>query len=160
MENTLHKLLLVKKKEHINKMWGIMDDLGWGIKHFNIESMTNYLNKNYSDNELRRLDEFISAKRKDIIETLHNHSYKMTGNPYGYYGVSDDGFWDLTAHIVGLGRYWYEKTMNDPEIARTIASHNMYKENFQYVIKKTDVIERDRQIKWNKKYGTPITIGN
>ena len=28
--------------------------------------------------------------------------------------VSDDGLWDLTAHIVGLGKEVYYKVVNDP----------------------------------------------
>ena len=44
--------------------------------------------------------------------------------------LSDDSFWDLTSHIVGLGKDVYISVLKEP---KTIENYlNSYKENFSY----------------------------
>lgn len=47
-------------------------------------------------------------------------------------GVSDDGYSDLLAHIVGSGKELYDAVMNDPSIAQKIIDNHEYVENFSY----------------------------
>lgn len=155
MIESLEKLLEIKKKHFIVKMWGIIDELGWGIKSTDYNSMGIYLDRNYPDRIIIQLREFVRDKRKEIIKTLLDHAELKTGNKYSYYPVGDDGFWDLTAHIVGLGKYWFDKITNDPEIAYDIASNHMHKENFQYVFNHTEVIQKEREAKRIKLFGVP-----
>ena len=70
---------------------------------------------------------------REIEVVLEDHAERKTGNRHAYYGVSDDGFWDLRAHIIGLGRQFYASVLDDPEIAKRIADERSYVENFGYV---------------------------
>jgi len=46
--------------------------------------------------------------------------------------VSDDGLWDLCAHIVGLGKEEYEAALLNPRIIVDRGRSNKYRENFGY----------------------------
>lgn len=86
---------------------------------------------------LRWDDEFIKGAREwfqlftgrlsgaiDIYEKEHEVSCEC----------SDDGFSDLTAHIVGLGRKEYEACMKDPMRAIKRGQEYRYEENFGYCL--------------------------
>ena len=45
---------------------------------------------------------------------------------------SDDTFWDVTSHIVGMGKTMYEFAMNNPEVVNFVAMKKDYMENFEY----------------------------
>jgi len=48
------------------------------------------------------------------------------------YHVSDDGFSDLVAHIIGMGKDTYDAVMQNPRLAQNIIDANEYVENFGY----------------------------
>jgi len=49
-------------------------------------------------------------------------------------GVSDDGYSDLTNHIVGLGKVEFYKHVNNPELIKKLAHSFGYKESYAYCI--------------------------
>lgn len=76
------------------------------------------------------------AYRKVLQDKIQQYSLDNFGSRWKYPSVSDDSFWDLTAHIVGCGKDAYEKACNHPEtiVNDYIDNHN-YKENFEYTFK-------------------------
>lgn len=129
--DTLDKLLVHKKKEHEEKMWTIIFNIGWGVKTLDHKRLKMDLRDIYTEKEISRIKEFAVYKRKELGIVLTN--YRKNNNLGNYFGVSDDGFWDLTAHIVGFGEERYNSVIDNPEIAREISLNNMYKENFEYI---------------------------
>ena len=116
---------------HEKLMWEHIFNIGWGVKSLNYKELKKRISENYSDKEIKRIKEFAVFKRRELKKVLNDFE-KNIGIP-NYYNVSDDGFWDLTAHIVGLGKERYNSVINDPVIAREIVINNMYRENFEYI---------------------------
>jgi hypothetical protein len=129
--NTLNKVINYRRKLHIEKMWNYIFDIGWGIKTNNHKILRKTLPDKYSEKEIIQLKEFSVYKRRELQKVLNNYT-KINNLGYSYYHVSDDGFWDLTAHIVGLGKERYYSVVNDPSIAREISLNYLYIENFEY----------------------------
>ena len=75
---------------------------------------------NYSLKETILLQNFVVEKRKELQNKLRD---KIKN-------ISDDGFWDLCSHIVGLGESMYDLCIKYPEIAQILI--NDKKENFEY----------------------------
>jgi len=130
MDN-LNKLLEIKGIEFEEKMWNIINTIGWGVKTVNYKQIREFLKDNFNDDFIIRMKIFCVQKRKELASALDEYEDKIGLS--NYYGVGDDGFWDLTAHIVGLGKHWYYDTIKYPEIAKEIADNYMYKENFEYI---------------------------
>lgn len=113
------------------KSWEIVDEMNWSVNH-DYKKILAELNYKYDVMEIDDLRQFAVAKREELIKVLYAHALEKTGSQYSYYGVSDDGFWDLTAHIVGSGEDYYNEVMQDPEKAKVLADSRKYVENFEY----------------------------
>lgn len=131
MNDILKKILEQKKKYYIQEMWDRFDYIGWGIKSKDHKSLRKKIREEFSEKDIKKMKSFSVYQRKKLAEVLTK--YEKDNNLSNYYAVSDDGFWDLTAHIVGLGQLWYKRVLNDPEIAREISINRMYEENFEYI---------------------------
>lgn len=117
-----------------DRFWLLIDDIGWGTKTTNKEEIGRNLESSYSEEYLRAFYWFVKCKRHILVGKLNKHSFQQTGNPYSYYGVGDDSFWDLTAHIVGLGKETFNRiAYSDPEEAKTMADNGDFTENFEYI---------------------------
>ena len=64
-----------------------------------------WLKNNYSPEQIRQLKEFVKNKRSILVDKLTSITIQ--------WGTGDDGFWDLTAHIVGLGKNEYYMSLNN-----------------------------------------------
>ena len=116
-----------------DKWWDIIESINWKERH-DYTNIGKELEKRYTEQELETLAVFIKYQRSLLTEVLMRHAHNETGDLYDYYGVSDDGFWDLTAHIVGLGKETFNDIMyNNPERAKEIADESSYVENFEYI---------------------------
>lgn len=127
----LYKLIKYRKALHEEKMWEWVFDIGWGVKNNDYKSIKNYLINNFDEKDIYKLRDFCKYKRKVLKSVLED--YEKSIGATNYYRVSDDGFWDLTAHIVGLGKHWYYSVIKNPDIAQEIAINYMHKENFEYI---------------------------
>ena len=108
--------------------WKVVDDISWGT--YNTDYMENrrILNKEHSLQFIHSMKMFAIQKRKELKIIMDDFAIKETGKSTNYWGVSDDGFWDLTAHIVGLGEKMYYFILENPIYAKSIK----YSENFEY----------------------------
>lgn len=80
---------------------------------------------------LRRTDPKIAKELEEIYRKLQHDLYLYLDDKVK--GVSDDGFSDLLAHIVGSGEKVYNQVMNDWKVAQGIIRNREYREGFQYI---------------------------
>ena len=125
-----------------NESEKLIQDFNW----LDIESMEWYqLTRTYGNNANDKLREFliendfsaekIAELKNFIVEkrSLLQEAIKSYVSEFGaevYFG--DDTLWDVTAHIVGMGKTMYEFALNNPQIINIIISNNDYVENFEY----------------------------
>ena len=119
------------RKRTDNELWKIITDLGWGTKTVDYRKLNDRLHSDY-EIYFHELSEFVQKRRAEVKNALNEYQRKNTKN-INFYGLGDDGFWDLTAHIVGLGVKKYKEVINNPLIAKKMADDRDFKENFQYI---------------------------
>jgi hypothetical protein len=69
------------------------------------------------------------------------------------FGLGDDGFGDLIAHIIGLGKREYDAVMKDPQRALERAHRGDFEESFSYALPWRDDYENlnvSKYVKWAK----------
>lgn len=113
--------------------WGIVENLGWGIESTDYKSIGKKLAIDYP-NYIERLSDFVQLKRELLVSRLNEYANER-GSFRTYYGIGDDSFWDLTAHIVGLGQEKYFQIFENPEIAKKMVDERDFVENFQYIFR-------------------------
>ena len=123
----MHLLMMENYKLNNNKQlqWKMIEDINWGklIQEYQdkpYDKMGEYCINNYTLQEIIVLQNFAVQKRTELQEILRD---KIKG-------VSDDTFWDLCAHIVGLGESVYNLCIKYPEIAQILVKDKQ--ENFEY----------------------------
>lgn len=100
--------------------------------HWNLISVIDWPNKGIEDHVVTEEQrDFFSDVQRTVYNALNSYG-KSIGLLYRWLPVSDDGFDDLTAHIVGLGAKEVEKVIKYPKKALARASARNYKENFMY----------------------------
>jgi len=117
-----------------NQMWRVIDEIGWSTKTVDYEMVVVYLQSKYSREFLERFEKFVVDKYKKINKLLNAYSRKKNNGDLGYFLTSDDGFMDLTYHIIGLGQKEYEAVLKNPERARKRAEKDDFVECFGYVL--------------------------
>ncbi len=115
--------------------WNLVKEIGWGTKSTNSKNLKRRLHKEYNQEFLDAMKDIAVRQRRALAMIMDEFALKETGSISSYWNVSDDGFWDLTAHIVGLGKEVYDFICKNPIYAKTIK----YEENFEYMFNK----ERD-----------------
>lgn len=101
------------------------------------------LGPEYLSPKIRHLHDIAVSYRRVLQDKIRDYSREKFGDPYafpnnsGRLSVSDDGFWDLAAHIVGCGKEAYMKAATDPAtIVDDYGTDNGcgdYTENFEYI---------------------------
>jgi hypothetical protein len=106
------------------KMWALIDGAKWTSDH-DYERISLEFVKTLSAIDCMQLFEFIHDKIQEMATRFHND---WLGNPG--IGVSDDGWSDLRAEVVGRGKKFFDgitvKKLQD------MAKHRDYHENFGY----------------------------
>lgn len=105
------------------EFWQTVAELGWGTKSTDTNELSIVLMK----------------KGIKYCNAFRNQYNKFAGGLYDLLediveGVGDDGFSDLIAHIIGLGKEEYEKVLDNPTIVQARIDANDYVENFSYCI--------------------------
>jgi hypothetical protein len=120
-------------KEQDKKFWPIVDKISWdGRTHHELEECQSLLRGLLSIGEIKEMEDWYNEKRGKLCRKLEKYAKEKCGYKHGYYPVSDDGYWDLTAHIVGLGEKRYKENLKNPELAKERAEKREYLENFGY----------------------------
>jgi hypothetical protein len=119
-----------------DRYWRIIEFCDWENCK-NEKEIGQKLMESFSPEDLVKMEEFYHTRLDEIKTILENHAEAKTGDRHNYYGLGDDGFWDLRAHIIGLGKQFYQSVLKDPEIAKKMADDGDFKENFGYIIQHT-----------------------
>ena len=109
--------------------WNLVEEIGWGTKTTDTKKLKRTLRREYNEEFINAMKDNAVRQRRALATIMDEHALKETGSIASYWGVSDDSFWDLTAHIVGLGKEVYDFICKNPIYAKTIK----YKENFEYI---------------------------
>lgn len=119
------------------KFWDIINKLGWETLCKNgVErpyNTTKEILNEITDGDARWQNEIsrtAKSYRAILEDKLRESSLEKYGNRYVFPSVSDDTFWDLTAHVVGCGEDAYNNVMLHPETIETYLKE--YVENFEY----------------------------
>jgi len=111
--------------------WRIVDPIKWGTKTRDYNAVRQYLMKALTPQEAAG---FATTFRK-IKDKLDKKLSKEVS------GLGDDGYNDLLAHIIGMGKTEYEAVMKNPELGVDRADKHQFAESFAYAIP----TERDYQ---------------
>ena len=118
-----------KDSSSVTSHWDIVEQLAWGRgyhKSTDYKKLGEQLDEVMNVYEIQKFAKWVQEKREVLSKKLIE--YKADA-----WGIGDDGFWDLTAHIVGLGKKKYEETIENPREAEQIVNAQSYVENFQYI---------------------------
>lgn len=112
--------------------WRIIEFADWkNCKDY--ELIGDRMRQVFDPRALAKAEDFYHARLDELKRVLEDYAEAKTGNRNNYYGLGDDGFWDLRAHIIGLGEEFFLKVLKDPEIAKKMADEGDFKENFGYI---------------------------
>lgn len=109
--------------------WSVIDSIGWGRTSTDHRQISANLEYMYAPEFIDKLKGFVVKKRRDLQNRLKEYVAITPNTKCNVWGISDDQFYDVTAHIVGLGEQTYSDLYNHPEL---IPTYN-YKENFEYI---------------------------
>jgi predicted DNA-binding transcriptional regulator AlpA len=109
----------------VKQMWSIIKEIGWGTKTTDYEKIQEWLVKNYTIEQIQQFEDLCRTKKSKLYECLKDKAFKSQLS-IGYTG--DDGFDDLCAHIVGMGKECFDKAMKE----RDVPTGFKYEENFFY----------------------------
>jgi len=124
-----------KNPQEVN-YWRILEFADW--KNCKDEELIGRkMQQVFSPYALDKAEDFYEERLDELERVLDDHSEKKTGDRNNYYGLGDDGFWDLRAHIIGLGEAFYKKVLKNPEIAKEMADKRDFEENFGYIFQFT-----------------------
>lgn len=120
----MQKYLAIHGIPNQDRNWDLIESLEWG-EDYDHERIKSFL----KDKPYRNLlSSFAYAKQSELKDKFHNSW--LNNDKCGGIEVSDDGWEDLTAHIVGLGKWEYENI--DIQTLQEMAFDCSYKENFLY----------------------------
>lgn len=138
-----------KNKMTDKRFWYLVDKIGWHNSDYDIKRL-GVLLITYAHNidEINEMREIAWKKRNDISQSVSDYGCK---NPKQHYWGGDDSFWDFTAHIVGMGKHFYEKVKSNVEYISELGDD--YRENFEYVFTEAEEFAKTEEGKktLNKK---------
>lgn len=110
--------------------WGVIESFEWSKdkdykrirKEFRKAELTGGQKQNITDfyrERLKELDGRVDLKALSEVAS-------------GDFWISDDGWWDLRADIIGQGEEAFRRVVNNPESLIKVIQERDYKENFGY----------------------------
>ena len=132
-----------------NEFWKMTTVVNWKkviVDYCKIKD-EKFFNNTKENNEKRNKVKELAKKRLVLnyeyseMKKLHKEYQKIYNQLYNYFndldldlGVSDDGYWDLLSSVIGSGKRFTKKCINDPKVLVDMAKNYKYVENFEYVI--------------------------
>jgi hypothetical protein len=132
--NTLRLDNLKEQIDFERQCWEHIDKIRWYFlsKYYGKEAndlVAKYCIENLTLEEIPKLHNFIVNKRENISNFLNGYLKGMAKDA-NKLTLSDDGFWDLCSHIVGLGEVMYEYVKTNPDVIFHLQKFKQ--ENFEY----------------------------
>lgn len=116
--------------------WRVLEFADWKNRK-DYELIGKEMKQLFAQQTLDKAEDFYNAKLDELKRVLEDHAEKKTGDRNAYFGLSDDSFWDLRAHIIGLGEEFYNGVLQNPEIAKKMSDSHDFNENFGYIFNYT-----------------------
>ena len=104
--------------------WEQIEKLKWWNDP-NDDRVSSELKRYFTLNEIIRLRDFVDNKQKDLMDKFNEDWLDDPG-----IGVSDDGWSDITAEVIGRGEEFYNNITT--EKLAEMADNNDYQESFLY----------------------------
>ena len=134
-------LLLKMKNLNLNKntneitpnKWKLIEEIGWywKAKEENPnDEVAKYLMENYSTNDIVELKNFVVRHRLKLQGFILGYCKSSPKEFRDRIRLSDDGLWDFSSHIVGLGEVMYNYVIDHPDCI--VELQKDYAENFEY----------------------------
>lgn len=127
----------IKEKSETMSFWDVVEKINWewlckNTSKPHVKGKEILKGLKLTDKRLNKLKETAQSYRRILENAVEEYSQKKYGNRHSWPHVSDDSFWDLTAHVVGLGENIYNDILAHPEKINTFVDNHSYKENFEY----------------------------
>lgn len=119
------------------RFWEIVDELDYK-SDLDYDRCAEYLFDTFSKEEISEFENIFSKFYIELEEEMDSQ-LEQKELDYSYViGKSDDGLSDLLSHIIGIGKNYYDKSMNDVEYLGLHAngafqSVEGYSESFSYI---------------------------
>lgn len=146
-----------------SEFWAITEPFGWGTKTTDFKPIKKALMARFSQAEAEELSLTFQTLKHKLMKVINRYE-RTTGDNVE---VSDDGFDDLTSHIIGLGRAEYEANLKNPELAANRARKRQYKESFAYCFPSEydyTSLNVSKYVKWAQRiidtYSTVLSAGD
>lgn len=110
------------------KFWEMVASFNW--PHDDCDVAKARAMKTYTQDQIREFDQEFGKKRSCVANALERWEQEHGADYY----LGDDGFSDLTCHIVGLGKEVYEASIADSSLIAKRAETCDYVESFAYAI--------------------------
>lgn len=120
----IHSKLEDVKPEALDEFWAEVAKIGWGTKTTDIRKVKLALLRTWTPEK--------AARVREVFYALSRHLYRVLDKVVD--GVGDDGFDDLRAHIIGLGRKEFERVLKKPTLAQERINRRDYVESFSYCL--------------------------
>ena len=138
------------------EFWRLIEPYGWGTKTTNSDAIEKNLMGIITPDEADALQETFSKLKGELSRAITRYEKQNDVSV----GLGDDGFGDLLAHIVGMGRKEYEATLRDPQLAIDRAKANKFKESFAYALPSKRDYENlnvGKYVTWAKKQADDLS---
>ena len=112
-----------------SNFWTAVDQAGWG-RHKDYNKVKEFMLERFTQREAEEFRATFNDLQSKLSRTLDRWADENDID----WGLGDDSWGDLLAHIIGLGKREYEATMRDPQKALDRANRNDYRESFAYGI--------------------------
>lgn len=110
--------------------WEAVAEIGWGTKTTDYKVVEKAILKNWDNEFIHSFDALMSEFRWELARKVEEFEDRNEVSC----GCGDDGFSDLTHHVVGLGQEAYEAAMKDPMLVVKRGQKYDYVESFSYCI--------------------------
>lgn len=112
----------------IETFWKVVESLNWGLSSDGAGKTTDY--KKSKRMLMAKLTSAQARQARKVLAELTDDLGTVLESVVT--GISDDSFWDLRAHIIGLGIDEYTRVTRSPRLAQQRIDARQYAENFAY----------------------------
>lgn len=114
--------------------WAIIEEMGWGRKTTDSTALSEEWFEKLGKEEMDKVSNFVDARVGELQRAVHKYESEHGDLEVG----SDDGFSDVTHHIVGMGKEEFDRCVANPKLVekRYNAKYGTpegYRESFAYV---------------------------
>jgi len=111
------------------RFWEVVESVKWARPSTDYDKAKAYILRNYSFTELKEL----RAHLRDAYKAADAAASKIDIDC-----GSDDGWSDLIYHVVGLGKEFFDKAIENPLLIKKLYDTDAYVESFSYAIPYAD----------------------